>query len=215
MRHLDLFRGLTSADGRLGFYTKESRNRIPEFPGCYAWFLPLWLYREDLDGLMQIVCGLLSYDKVPEKEVDAPFTWESIKLRVRRRAEIRINDEIRTTWRRVLANDETKKALQQILMEASLLMPPLYIGRTNNLKRRYLEHTGTGRAHFSKNNFHFRFTEHVEELELKIGISDLLFACIETQKDLDRNFPDVKKDDFNVLIEQILMQFCRPPFSLR
>ena len=213
MRHLNVFRGLTSADGRLGFYTKESRNRIPEFPGCYAWFLPLWLYREDLDELMQIVCGLLSYDKIPEKEVYAPFTWESIKLRVRRCAEIRINDEIRTTWQRGLANDETKQILQQTLMEASILMPPLYVGRTNNLKRRYLQHTGGDR--FSKNNFHFRFMEYVKELEIKISVSDLLFVCIETQKDLDRIFSDMKENEFNVLIEQILMQFCRPPFSMR
>ena len=162
---------------------------------------------------MQIVCGLLSYDKIPEKEVDAPFTWESIKLRVRRCAEIRINDEIRTIWQRVLANDETKKILQQTLMEASILMPPLYVGRTNNLKRRYLQHTGGDRL--SKNNFHFRFMEYAEELEIKISVSDLLFVCIETQKDLDRIFLDMKENEFNVLIEQILMQFCRPPFSMR
>ena len=213
MRHLNVFRGLTSADGRLGFYTKETRNSIPEFPGCYAWFLPLWLYREDLDELMRIVGDLLSYDKVSEKEVDAPFTWESVKLRVRRCAEIRANDEIRAIWQRALANDETKKVLQQALMEASLLMPPLYVGRTNNLKRRYLQHTEGDRS--IKNNFHFRFVGHVKELELKIDVSDLLFICIETQKDLNHVFEDFGEHELNVLIEQILMQFCRPPFSLR
>lgn len=212
MRHFNVFHGLTSADGRLGFYTKESRNRIPEFPGCYAWFLPLWLYREDLDEFIRLVSTFFSYEETPEKEVEAPFTWESVNLRVRRSARIRANDENRTTWQRILSNHEAKDALQQVLMEATLLTPPLYVGRTNNLKRRYLQHTGGDR---DKNTFRARFTDHVAKYGFKIGVSDLLFICIQTQKDVSRIFDDLGEKNLNLLIEQILTQFCRPPFSLR
>lgn len=212
MRHSNVFHGLTSADGRLGFYTKESRNRIPEFPGCYAWFLPLWIYQKDLDGFIRFVNTFFSYEETPEKEVEAPFTWESVNLRVRRSVKIRANDENRTTWQRILSDLEAKDALQQVLMEATLLTPPLYVGRTNNLKRRYLQHTGGDR---DKNTLCTRFTEHVAKHGFKIGVRDLLFICIQTQKDVSLIFDDLGEKDLNLLIEQILTQFCRPPFSLR
>ena len=213
MRHLNVFRSLTSAEGRLGFYTKETRNKIPEFPGCYAWFLPLWLYRNDLDDLMQVVSELLSYDRVSEKEVYAHFTWESVKLRVRRCSEIRSTDGVRPTWQRILADDEAREALQQALMEATLLMPPLYVGRTNNLKRRYLQHTE--REGSERNDFRSRFREQADKLELKVGVNDLLFVCVQTPKELSRVFANFEEDEINGLFEQILMHFCRPPFSLR
>ena len=55
MGHLNVFKNLTSVDGRLAFYTKETKDKIPELPGCYAWFLPLWFYTSDLDELMKVV----------------------------------------------------------------------------------------------------------------------------------------------------------------
>ena len=124
MRHLRVFRYLGSTDGRLGFYTLDTRDRIPELPGCYAWFLPLWLYRENLDELMQIVSNLLNYDTIQERQVDAAFTWKSVQLHVRRRTVMRSPKGIRTNWQRPIEDKDTKDALQQAPMEASLLMPP-------------------------------------------------------------------------------------------
>ena len=208
MTHLNVFRNFGSVDGRLGFYTKETRKAVPELPGCYAWFLPLWFYRQNLDELMHIVGKLVAYDHVSEREVDVPFTWDSVNLRVRRDAAFHATDDVRATWNNICANEPTRQALQQILLEASLLMPPLYVGRTGNLKRRYLEHTA-GSA------FHSRFTDYVAKLGIKIGVSDLLFVCIETERELDKVLSDVAQSDLDRLIERILMQFCRPPFSLR
>lgn len=208
MRHLNVFRTLGSVDGRLGFYTKETRNEVPELPGCYAWFLPLWFYREDLDQLMQIVGKLVAYDQVSEKEVDVPFTWESVNLRVRRNAAFQATDDVRATWSKIYTDQAARQALQQILLEASLLMPPLYVGRTSNLKRRYLEHT-------AGSTFHFRFTDYVKNLGIKIGVSDLLFVCIETERGLDKVLSSIAQNELDKLIERILMQFCRPPFSLK
>ena len=214
MGYLNVFRSLTGADSRLGFYTKETKDRIPEVPGCYAWFLPLWFYREDLDELMQIVGGVLDYEQEPEKEVDLPFTWESVKLRARRGTKIRAGNRTRVaTWQKVLADDQARKALQQTLLEASLLMPPLYVGRTNNIKQRYLQHVQD--QDLERNSFHSRFTECVKKSELKISVSDLLFVCIETPNELRKVLGDSDESEPNLLIEQILMQFCRPPFSIR
>lgn len=213
MRQMNVFRNLAS-DGRLGLYTKETSRRIPESPGCYAWLLPLWLYREDIDALMQIVGELLSYDRNPEKEVEASFTWESVRLRVRRISEARPSKVFHSTWKCLLADDIARQALQRILLEASLLMPPLYVGRTGNLKRRYLQHT---KGSSGKNDFHSRFTAHVANLKLKISVSDLLFACIRTPKELSLVLEkhEGEEKELSGLIEQMLMQFCHPPFNLK
>ena len=208
MRPLSTFRNLASAEGRLGFYTKETRNEVPELPGCYAWFLPLWFYRENLDELMQIIGKLVAYEYVSEREIDVPFTWQSFNLRLRRDTAFQPTDDIRTTWHKIYTDQKTRQALQQILLEASILMPPLYVGRTSNLKRRYLEHT-TG------SSFHSRFTDCVQKLNLQIGVNDLLFACIRTERGLDKVLSDVAQEELDKLVERLLMQFCRPPFSLK
>ena len=93
-------------------------------------------------------------------------------------------------------------------------MPPLYVGRTKNLQQRYFQHTA--RTGHSKNDFHSRFAEWAKELGLALSVSDLLFVSLRTRDDLNRAFDEVAhNDDVEFLIEQILMQFCRPSFSLK
>ena len=213
MRPLNVFRYLTSADSRLGFYTKENKETIPEVPGCYAWFLPLWFYRSDLNELIRIISRVFDYDNESEREVYARFNWESVKLRVRRNAETEATRQLCKIWERLCADERAKRALQQTLLEASLLMPPLYVGRTRSLKQRYLQHTAIKRR--NQNDFHSRFIKCVSNLELTIGVSDLLFVCISTERNPGETPDGVNEDDRERLIEQILMNFCRPPFSLR
>lgn len=214
MRHLNVFRYLTSSTSRLGFYTKESKRLIPETPGCYAWLLPLWLYRDDLDGLVEIICAMLDYEQEPTKRADVRFTWHTVGLNVSRTAKHRARTtDTYSTWKELTENKKTRRALQQTLLEASLLMPPLYVGRTNNLKQRYLQHAEDRGG--KQNDFHSRFTDHTARLGLKITVSDLLFFCIETPSELRRYFGKSDQSVSNVLIENLLMSFCRPPFSVR
>ena len=212
MQHEKVFRDFTSVDGRLGFYTKETRHLIPEIGGCYAWFLPLWFFREDLDELIKLVSTMFDYDGQPEKEVEAQFTWESIKLRISRASRIRNTQFIEPLWKQALENDSARDILQQTMLEASLLMPPLYVGKATNLKRRYVQHT-EGRG--DGNNFHSRFAECVERLSIRISVSDLLFVCVKTPKELTAVLSAAGITNPEALIEQILMRFCRPPFSIR
>lgn len=218
MKHLDVFRNLTSAESRIGVYTMETNDRIPVGPGCYAWFLPLWIYREELDKFVQIVGNILDYEQEPEKKVNVSFTWENVNLQARRNTKIKMETETPEKWAQALADVRVRKVLQKTLLEASLLMPPLYVGRTNNLKQRYLQHTHNYGS--KKNTFHSRFTEFAETIELKIAVSELLFVCIESDKSDESGesrgiLGNSDESDFNRLIEQLLMQFCRPPFSLK
>ena len=41
----DIWRNVSS---QIGFFTKETATDIPEVPGIYGWFLPLWIYRDNL-----------------------------------------------------------------------------------------------------------------------------------------------------------------------
>ena len=210
MTDLSVFRRLTDADSRLAFYTSETAHKNPEVPGCYAWFVPLWIYDDDLPKLMQIVRDLRSYDNPPERQVSAGFTWHSIDLRVRRTERIPISGEVTETWRKVLADPPARHAMQRLLLEASILMPPLYVGRTNSLKRRYTQHTKTAGSHF-----HERFALHTQTLGISLPVSDLLFACLCTDTTVSNDLGRFDDRELTSLIEHILMNACRPPFSIR
>ena len=210
-RPLRVFEGLTSVDGRLGFYTQETKDLIPQQPGCYAWFLPLWIYRPDLASLMTAVGDIYGYQRKPEKLVSADFNWHSVSMRIRSDIPAaQTSADLHDTWDQIVADDEAKAALQQLLLEASILMPPLYVGRTTNLKVRYLQHLTETRG---KNDFHSRFKECIARSNITLSVGELLFACVRTQNDLGRKLEQFH--NVELLVEQILMQFCRPPFSLR
>lgn len=210
-RPLRVFRDLTSVDGRLGFYTQETKELIPEQPGCYAWFLPLWIYQTDLASLMATVGDMYGYEQDPEKVVSADFNWHSVSLRVRSQTTVApTNADLRDTWNQIVADDEAKAALEQLLLEASLFMPPLYVGRTANLKGRYLQHLTETKG---RNDFHTRFTECVAKSNMTLKVDDLLFVCVRTHDELGRTLDQFS--NVELLVEQMLMQFCRPPFSLR
>lgn len=206
---LSVFRDLRSADGRLAFYTSETSHKIPEEPGCYAWFVPLWIYDRDLPKLMQIVRDLRSYDDPTERRVPAKFTWQSVDLLVSRTERVHTSRDAEKTWKRLVSESKTRTALQRLLLEASLLMPPLYVGRTNCLKRRYSEHVKD-----SNGNFHRRFTRHTTALGISLPVSDLLFACLRTEKSVRQDLSPIDDEALTGLIEHILMNACKPPFSV-
>ena len=210
MRAFNVFRSWTATGGQLGFYTKHTKDRIPPVDGCYAWFLPLWIYHDDLDQQLEFLSQVFRYDPSPERQVDAQFTWERVRLRLRRHADLKTKASSVRTWKSLLASPGTRAAVERTLLEASLLMPPLYVGKTTNLQRRYLQHVeGAGKL----NDFHRRFGECVRETGMTINVSDLLFVCVKTAA--QEIFPEPLQEGVEDLIEEILMQACRPPFSLR
>ena len=213
MRTTTIYRDLNAGGSRLGFYTSESRESIPEQSGCYAWILPLWMYRDDLRGLLEIVGNLLGYESAPEAELTAHFARQDIFLTVHPQSKSVPTATKTDVWDDVIADPESREALQRTLLEASLFLPPLYVGMTDNLKRRYLEHTG--RVNPRKNTFHSRLSRYAEVLGLKVSVNDLVFASIATSADTSFLPETVRERQYNELVEQILMQLCRPPFSER
>ena len=207
MRALRVFKDWTGSGKQLGFYTKFTSDQIPAVEGCYAFFLPLWIYRKNLGDFLEALNRVMHYEPVSERSASVPFNWESIELKARRDVKARaVDPRDLATWDRLVADDVGRDALERVLIEASVLMPPLYVGRAKNLQRRYVQHTRGG-------PFHERFQECVQEAVLPLSVSDLLFVCIKTAGQFEN--VAASTDRLESLLETILMQTCRPPFSLK
>jgi hypothetical protein len=197
---------------RIGFFTKETRNEIPEAPGCYAWFIPLWLYSEDLPQFLEKLSKVMLYDPVKQgrREVTAKFLWDAVSVHLEKHPNISTTEAREAEWRGVMADPHLRRAFEQALMEASILMPPLYVGKADSLRARYTQHVdGVGPE---ANVFHTRFMTFAKATGLPLAVSDLLFVCIKTDAETDRTLRDANVHE---LLERILMQLCRPPFSMR
>lgn len=212
-RPLGVFASLTKASSRLGFHTVQTSDSIPEQPGCYAWMLPLWIYRNDLQSCVRLISSMVDYEQASSVSADLPFKWETLALAATKEHRSQITAAKDATWNTLLEDPDGRQALQQILLEASLFLPPLYVGMTNNLKRRYLEHTNPSRT--SGNSFRRRLEECVKALDVKLATDDLLFVTLTTPTASSYANGAVTGYDFNALVEQILMQICRPALSER
>ena len=204
---------LTNRESRFRIYTLQSSHEIPPTPGCYAWFLPLWIYDEDLDRLTQIVADILRYEYTPKRTLSAAFTWRTVLLQVANKSRIGDSQHLRSMWTGLTSDPAARAELEQTLLEATLLMPPLYVGRTNNLSRRYHEHTDP--TYTDRNEFRNRFSQHMHQLKQELSVSDLLFACIHTPRQLTKALNQFDPDKVEVLLEHLLIHFCQPPFSLK
>ena len=210
MIQLELFEGFTGHDSKLGLYTSETRNGIPASPGCYAWFLPLWIYTDDFDDLVRAISKILHYDPRSNAHRTVKFSKDQLDLHIVKSVETSVIESHRKTWDELLQSDESRDQVQKVLLETSMFMPPLYVGRTNNLQRRYAEHTGGIQG---KNDFFNRFTDYVTKEFFKIEVADLLFVCIRTSHDFASK--SNQRDDISDLIEHMLIRLSRPSFSER
>jgi len=192
---------------QIDLYTKQTMDDIPNVSGCYAWFLPLWIYDEDINKLLHTINWFLLYDAQsedswPRREAEAQFYWERSKIALQKMANVRLSPEVKNKWERVTQNQDQKKAISRALMEATIYTPPLYIGRANNLRRRYMDHVS------GKTDFAERFNERAKKtreknLNFPLEINDLVFICIKTPKEIHE------------ALEQLLIRACKPSFSLK
>jgi hypothetical protein len=201
----------------ISVFTKETAFDIPEGSGIYGWFIPLWIMDDDLSHYISLINKFYLYDPekcdIPTQKMDCSFNWESIEVALKKGASPKSRPTLTSVnmWNEVMAgNDKKRKDLiAESLMKASLFMPPLYVGKANNLSIRYQQHVNG--ATENENTFHKRFTNYARAVNLDFTVSDLLFVCIKITDDLSSS---IKNKD-NELVEQIVMRLCRPTFSLK
>jgi len=143
-------------------------------------------------------------------------SWQSVSIKT----EVTISpggelpEECQKLWENVRSDPKKKEAFNNSLMAASLLMPPLYIGKSNNLSQRYNEH-------IKKSTFNNRFRAFCHSHKIRLDVHNLLFCCVSLDSESERlmmNDDDDSGDhvdtkDSNLLLEHILMKSARPPFS--
>lgn len=202
---------------RVGFHTSETAQTIPEKPGIYAWFLPLHIFSDDLDSWIKMMQEVYLYDTdstgKASAEVEHKFHWDILKIHLEKHPHKKVGEAMRVEWNKILKNKEQRRAFEHVLMEASVLMPPLYVGKTDNLKLRYEQHVeGSGRE---IDSFHSRFVEYAQKNNIPLMINDLLFVCIETDSQSTKALYSSKNEKLNWLLEQVMMRVARPPFSVK
>lgn len=208
---------LLSLDKKIKYYTLETFKNVPAESGVYAWFYPLRLQGTDLARLIDEVNFVFNFcHDNPESlnsSVSFQMGWRNYVLESELK---RLNDSssLINSWNKFLENQtddlDSLEIVQakKIIFIASVMMPPLYIGKTIDLHSRCFQHIlGNG----ENNTFHNRFKRYVSNNN-RIScreVEDLIFACISTKQfGLDDK-------NYESLFEKILMNLVKPIFSIR
>ena len=202
----DLWR---SVNNEIGFYTSETFKNIPSIPGVYAWFYPLRIVTKDLYKFIHEVDVVLNYDcdtkGIPRKGTSINFSWDTIFQTVEIQTKTIDLSSFERIWNELVSEENEFDELRKVVMRASIFLPPLYVGKTNNLNNRCQQHiNGTA----DDNNFHKRFEDYASlNNSTAKKISDLLFVAIKTRVENQHN---IKNEG---LIEAILKYFTKPKYS--
>lgn len=203
----------------IGFYTKETAQQIPEQPGIYAWFIPLWVYDDDIFELIKFSQEALLYDSdfrqkenpgrgKSKRNAQVNFNWDYLKLEIEKKFKLRDEDSLKK-WNKSEKGGDNNIAIKELLMKASIFTKPLYIGRADNLRVRYNQHIG---GSIDKNIFYSRFNEFISQSSVEIEVYDLIFACIPLTQESNNA---IKEKDMTEIVESILMNIVQPPFSCK
>ena len=153
MQLTDIWRDVAKS---IKFYTKETASMIPERPGIYGWFLPLWLYKDDIKELVKIISKLYLYDAksrgVPERKSESDFNWEKILITLTKSYKTDFSEDLQRNWDMFIDDPGSRHVSEENLMQASIFLPALYVGKTNNLLARYNQHVSGSSS--MKNEFH-------------------------------------------------------------
>lgn len=206
-------------------FTFENSPEIPQCPGTYAWFFPLYLFDqyENVQDLADCYRKIFAVDSLFEGTTDfrekalyenrQTRSWQSVTMK----SEILISpdgklpSDCQEIWDAVKNDDKKNEIFSEALLSASLFMPPLYIGKSNDLKARY-------DAHINDSGFNTRFDEFTKSEGIALGVHDLLFACLSLDVGKEDAMEEKLSDEsnaknMNYLLEQILMKAASPPFS--
>jgi len=210
MKAKDFWRNVGSG---VKYYTSSTSSDIPPTPGIYSWLLPVHLFSEDLNGLIELVSLYQGYStrhnpslsslkgEAEFKEPWAVFRLQGELARLGRHHENSFNQDL---WSKLLEDADSRQKVKALLMHFSLFLPPLYVGKANDLSRRYHDHV-SGR----NSGFHTRFQDFQNLNDgPKLDVRDLVFSCIRIPTNL---FPETEEGAR--FFEKILQHLAKPRFS--
>lgn len=196
MRLNDIWRKVNK---EIGFYTKETFDKVPTVPGVYAWFYPLRITTKDPHAFIREVNTVLNYDASTEGKPIAvlnedkaiKFAWKTIDLNLELNFKKPNLDNFISIWNEALKSEKTFHHLKRVVMKSSIIMPPLYVGKTTNLYVRCAQHiNGNDRG----KNFHSRYVEFVNKNDGTVPKSKIFEMFPETVNNLNLFFQNPDSD---------------------
>lgn len=215
---MDTIQIWNDVSANIGFYTKETAQQIPEKPGVYAWFIPLWVYHDDIFELIKFSQEAMLYDSdvksgkgfrgKSKRSSKVDFNWDYLNVEIEKKFKLREESSL-NKWSDIKNDNETVSAVKELLMKSSIFTKPLYVGRAENLKARYGQHTG---GSIDKNVFYSRFKDFIAQSNIEIEVYDLIFTCIPLPSGSSEL---MREREITEMIESILMNIVQPPFSCK
>jgi len=194
----------------ISFFTEETFKDIPSVSGVYAWFYPLRLTTKNIDEFINEVQLVLNYDcdsnGSPSRENSIKFGWDIIHQKIDFAPKNYDLNSFRHIWQKI-ANDQDKfDNFRKVIMRASILLTPLYVGKASNLKLRCQQHiNGTAKD----NNFNARYENYAQKLNISSkSVKDLLFVILKTDEKGDVSTESEK------LVEAVLKNLIKPKYSI-
>jgi hypothetical protein len=192
------------------FFTADTFNDVPAVAGIYAWFYPLRIVTNNIDEFIEEVQIILNYDcetkGAPSRESKSDINWETFIQKIEIQSKKVDLSSFQHTWDEFSKDQKKFDDLRKIIMRASILLSPLYVGKASNLKIRCYQHiNGNG----SDNSFHKRFEDYANKVNSKSKkVSDLLFVAIKTEETQGESQESEK------LVEGILKNLVKPKYSI-
>jgi len=189
------------------FQDRDNFERIPPISGVYAWFYPLTVTSLDLDEFLNELRQVHLYDArekaSPGLEDAKRLGWFLVKTAIQfENPPTEISPTIRSTWKRLTENEARFDKVKRIFMRASLLMPPLYVGKATTLSERCHDHI-RGETGFAQ-----RYRSRAQELGFHCKeVSDLILLTLETSS-------AAEEDASEKLVEKVLNLVGRPPYGV-
>lgn len=192
------------------FFTADTFKDVPAVAGIYAWFYPLRILTNNIDEFIEEVQLILNYDSetkgAPFRESKSEINWETFIQKIEIHSKKADLSNFQHTWDEFTSDQKKFDELRKIIMKASILLSPLYVGKASNLKARCDQHiNSTGKD----NTFHKRFEEYANKVNSKSKrVSDLLFVAIKTEESKGES------EESEKLIEGILKTLVKPKYSI-
>ena len=220
MAIVDVFRNIS--DRILVFHRKW--DEVPDKPGVYAWYYPIRIPSTKLSDLIDELRAVRNYDArcqgIPEAEYSIKLNWTQIHTCTTIEVKHDIPpDGVYEAWDQILGEGgETLEDFRKTLLVSSLLMPPLYVGKTSSLRDRCAQHRGVGSTLTPDDNssFRARFEKFASKNDLikTATVNDLIMVCVTTSEGLDapghHGYKNVRS-----LVEEILKAASHPPYGMR
>lgn len=193
----------------VGIFWKGRFDEVPPFPGVYAWFYPLRITSYVLDEFLDEVRKVHLFDprtgSFPRVQAEGRLGWSLLKWSASlNNPQASLSSDMRHTWDQLVGDSDSFERLRRTILKASLLMPPLYVGKAINLRNRSSEHLA------SNSDFAKRYEKRACDLDLSAHrVRDLLLITLQTDT--------IRTDgsDTEALVEEILKVVARPAYGVK